>query len=452
MSYDFDLFVIGGGSGGVRAARVAAQTGANVAIVEEYRYGGTCVIRGCVPKKLFVYASEMRHEIEDAAGFGWSVPEATFDWNTLRDNKDKEIDRLNKIYIALLEKHDVKVMHGRGTLTDAHTVDVGGTSYTAETILIATGATPYLPDTHGIGNAITSNEAFHLTELPSHVTVVGGGYIAIEFAQIFNGFGCDVSLVHRRDLLLRGFDHDVRTTVTRNLASHGIELHLPAEVDGVDRRSDGTLRVSLSTGKTIDTKAYFCATGRRPNTAGLGLEAIGIDLDPVGAIVVDDYSRTAVPNVYAVGDVTNRVNLTPVAIREGQAFADTVYNEIPRKPDYRCVPTAVFSQPPTASCGLTESLAREEYGAIDVYRSVFRPMRHTLSGRDEKTMMKLVVDRRSQRVLGAHMVGLDAAEIIQALAVAIHMKATKADLDATTAIHPTTAEEFVLMRTPVEDD
>lgn len=447
--YDFDLFVIGGGSGGVRAARVAAQTGARVAIVEEYRYGGTCVIRGCVPKKLFVYASELRHEIDDAAGFGWTI-DARFDWGTLRDNKDREIDRLNKIYIGLLEKFDVQVMHGRGTLADAHTVDVNGTAYTAETILIATGATPYLPDTRGIEHAITSNEAFHLTDLPEHVTVVGGGYIAVEFAQIFNGLGCDVALVHRRDHVLRGFDADVRTTVTRNLANQGVDLHLPAEVESIDRRSEGALRVSLSTGTTIDTNAYFCATGRRPNTAGLGLEAIGVDLDPIGAVCVDDYSRTAVPNVYAVGDVTNRVNLTPVAIREGQAFADTVFHKIPRKPDYRYIPTAVFSQPPAATCGLTESLAREEYGAIDVYRSVFRPMRHTMSGRDEKAMMKLVVDRRTQQVLGAHMVGPDAAEIIQTLAVAIHMKATKSDLDATTAIHPTTAEEFVLMRTPVE--
>jgi glutathione reductase (NADPH) len=450
--YQFDLFVIGGGSGGVRAARMAAAAGARVAIAEEHRYGGTCVIRGCVPKKLLVYASHFREDFEDAAGFGWSVGERSFDWQTLIANKDREIDRLNSIYIKLLREAGCSVRYGRAVLTDPHTVTVDGESVTAETILVATGGAPVLPDgVPGVEHGITSNEAFHLPALPNRIAVVGGGYIAVEFAGIFNGLGAHVVELYRGEQILRGFDDDIRYTLADELVTKGIDLHLNADVARLDRAADGSLVVTTTDRCTIDTDAVLFGTGRRPNTADMGLVEAGVMLDGRGAVEVDAYSRTSVPHIYAVGDVTDRIALTPVAIAEAMAFVDTVYRGKPRSMDHADVPAAVFSQPPVATVGLTEAQARHTLGAVDVYRSTFRPLKHTLSGRDERSMMKLVVERSSQEVVGAHMVGLDAAEIIQGVAIAIKMGATKADFDATVGIHPTAAEEFVTMRQPLPE-
>ncbi len=450
--FDYDLFVIGGGSGGVRAARIAAEHGARVAIAESFRYGGTCVIRGCVPKKLFVYASEYRHTLADAAAYGWDTAgPARFDWATLIANKDAEIDRLNGIYIKLLERAGVEIFHGRATLDDAHTVAIDGAEpkrVTAQTILIATGSRPRLPHIPGGEHVITSNEAFHLPRLPAHITVVGGGYIAVEFAHIFAGMGASVSLVHRGAKVLRGFDDDVRADVTEGLASHsGVDNRLSNEINRIDKLPSGRLQATLKTGGTLETDVILCAIGRIPNTDNMGLEAIGVSLQDEGAVAVSAQSQTTVNNIFAVGDCTDRVNLTPIAIREGQAFADAQFGGGVAEVDYEHIPTAVFSQPPVGTVGLTEAQARERYGDIDIYLSRFRPMKYTLPGRQERTMMKLVVDRDSQRVVGVHMVGLDAAEMIQCVAVAVRMGATKADLDATVAVHPTTAEELVLMRT-----
>jgi glutathione reductase (NADPH) len=417
-----------------------------VAIAEEHRYGGTCVIRGCVPKKLFVYAAGYSHHAEDAAGFGWKI-DATFDWATLRDRKDAEIDRLNGIYIKLLEKTGVEVLHGRATLVGPHEIRIGDRTVSAGHILIATGATPHFPDAHGIEHAVTSNEAFHLPKLPKHVVLVGGGYIGVEFAHIFAGLGCRVSLVHRREMVLRGFDYDLRDAVTHGLRAHHIDLHMSCEIRDIQKTEEGRFRVALTNEDVIETDLVMCATGRFPNTQGLGLEEVGVTLGQRDAVIVDEYSQTSVEHIYAVGDVTDRIALTPVAIREGQAFADTVFGNKPTPVDHAHIPSAVFSQPPAASVGLSETHAAELYDHIDIYRARFRPLKHTLSGRDEKVMMKLVVDTETQRVLGAHMVGDGAAENIQCLAIAIRMGATKADFDATTALHPTTAEEWVLMRT-----
>jgi glutathione reductase (NADPH) len=448
--FDYDLFVIGGGSGGVRAARIAAGHGARVAIAEEYRYGGTCVIRGCIPKKLFVYASHYSHDFEDAKNYGWTVGKPEFDWPTLRDNKDREIDRLNKIYIRLLEKSGVDVFHCRATLADEHTIICDDKRVTARVILVASGGTPFMPDIEGIEHAITSNEAFHLDTLPEHITIVGGGYIAVEFAGIFRGLGCNVCLVHRRSEVLRGFDEDIRDIVTDNLRKQGVTLHLDRVVESIASGESSTLSVSVSKSSTVQTGAILFATGRTPNTAAMGLEKAGVLLNERGAVVVDEYSRSSAKHIYAVGDVTDRIQLTPVAIREGHSFADSVFGGDRRPVDHKFVPSAVFSQPPVATVGMTEIEAHHEVGAIDIYKSTFRPLIHTLSGRDEKTMMKLVVCAKSQKVLGAHMVGKDAAEIIQPMAIALRMGATKQDLDSTTALHPTTAEEFVLMRTKYE--
>lgn len=448
--FDFDLFVIGGGSGGVRAGRIAAGHGARVAVAEEYRYGGTCVIRGCVPKKLLVYASEYAHGFSDAAGFGWQVGEARFDWPALIAAKDREIARLEGIYRRLFENAGAKTFDGRATLVDAHTIQINGTRVTAETILLATGATPVKPGIQGAELMITSNEAFHLPQLPARILVQGGGYIACEFAGIFNGLGSKVTQVYRGSQVLRGFDDDIRNHLGAEISKSGIDLRLGADIQRIERAADGSLLVWLGDGEKLNVDAVMAATGRAPNTAGLGLASIGVKLDSNGAVVVDEWSRSSVPNIYAVGDVTNRLNLTPVAIREGHAFADTVYGGLPRKADHSDVPSAVFSQPNVGSVGLSEAQARERYGRIDVYRTTFRPMRHTLSGRDEKILMKLVVDPASDRVLGAHMVGPEAGEIIQGLAIAIKAKATKADFDATVGIHPTAAEEFVTLRQPVQ--
>jgi glutathione reductase (NADPH) len=447
--YDFDLFVIGGGSGGVRAGRIAAGYGARVAVAEEYRYGGTCVIRGCVPKKLLVYGSEFSHAFEDAAGFGWSVGESRFDWPAMIAAKDKEIGRLEKIYRGLFENAGAKTFDGRATLKDAHTVLINDRPVTAGTILIATGGHPVKPSVPGAELMITSNEAFHLKEMPKRIIVIGGGYIACEFAGIFNGFGAKVTQLYRGEQILRGFDHDIRSHLAAELIKSGIDLKVKTDVTKIEKVAGGLL-VHLTDGSTMEVDAVMAATGRKPNTDGLGLEAVGVKTDGDGAVVVDEYSRSSVANIYAVGDVTNRINLTPVAIREGHAFADTVFGNKPRKADHNDVPAAVFSQPGVGTVGLSEEDARKTYGEVDVYRTTFRPMRATVSGRDERILMKLVVDAKSDRVVGAHMVGPEAGEIIQGIAIAIKAKATKADFDATVGIHPTAAEEFVTLREKVK--
>ena len=448
--YDFDLYVIGGGSGGVRAARMAAGTGARVAIAEEYRYGGTCVIRGCVPKKLLVYASHFHEDFADAAGFGWTVGETRFDWNALIANKDREIDRLEGVYEKLLSNAGVAIHRGHARLLDPHTVEVADRTYRAETILIATGGHPVFPPGHGWEHAISSNEAFHLESLPERAVVYGGGYIAVEFAGIFNGMGSRVTQIYRGPQILRGFDDDVRNALAGELVKKGIDLRVETTIDKIDKTESGLL-LHLSDRTTLETDLVMAATGRKPNTQNLGLEAAGVALDDKGAVEVDEYSRSSQPNIYAVGDVTDRIALTPVAIQEAMAFVDTVYRGQPRAMDHGNVPSAVFSQPPVSTVGLTEVQAREAHGALDIYRSTFRPMKHTLSGRDEKTMMKLIVERATQKVVGIHMVGLDAPEIVQGLAVAVKAGATKEVFDATVGIHPTAAEEFVTMRDPVPE-
>jgi len=449
--HEYDLFVIGGGSGGVRGARMAALAGARVAIVESDRYGGTCVIRGCVPKKFFVYASHFHEDFEDSAGFGWAAGEPQFDWTRLIANKDQEIGRLEGIYERLLKEAGVEVHRGHARLLDVHRVEVEGERImSAETILIATGGHPVFPPGHGWEHAITSNEAFHLERLPERVLVYGGGYIAVEFAGIFNGLGSQVTQVYRGPQILRGFDDDVRDTLAGEIVKKGIDLRVETLIDRIENSGE-TLRVHLSDGTVHDCGLVMAATGRRPNTANLGLEAAGVALDDKGAVKVDAFSRSSQPNIYAVGDVTDRINLTPVAIQEAMAFVDTVFKGSPRPMDHEKVPSAVFSQPPIGTVGLSESQARERLGAVDIYRSTFRHLKHTLSGRDEMTMMKLIVARDSGRVVGAHMVGVDAPEIIQGVAIAIRAGATKADFDATVGIHPTAAEEFVTMREPVPE-
>jgi glutathione reductase (NADPH) len=447
--YDFDLFVIGGGSGGVRAGRISGGYGAKVAVAEEYRYGGTCVIRGCVPKKLLVYGAQFAHDFEDAAGFGWTVGERSFDWATMIANKDKEIARLEGIYRKLFENAGAKTFDGRATLKDAHTVLIGDKAVTADKILIATGGHPVKPAIPGAELMITSNEAFHLNEQPKRIVIVGGGYIALEFAGIFNGFGSKVTVLYRGEQILRGFDDDIRNHLAGELVKSGIDLRCKIDLTRIEKQN-GALRVHLTDGSTLEVDAVMAATGRKPNTDGLGLEAIGVNTDTDGAVVVNEYSRSSVENIYAVGDVTNRINLTPVAIREGHCFADTVFGNKPRSPDHADVPAAVFSQPPVGTIGLSESDARAKYGEVDVYRTSFRPLKATVSGRDERVMMKLVVDTKTDRVVGAHMVGEDAGEIMQGIAVAIKAGAKKADFDATVGIHPTAAEEFVTMREKVK--
>jgi glutathione reductase (NADPH) len=448
--FDVDLFVIGGGSGGVRAARIAAGYGARVMIAEEYRMGGTCVIRGCVPKKLFVIGSHIRHEIDDAAGFGWTIPQATFDWPTMVANKDKEIGRLEGIYTTNAEKAGVKIVKTRAVIEDAHTLRLGnGETVTAKTILIATGGTPnHGPAIPGIEHVISSNEAFHLPELPRRVVIQGGGYIALEFACIFAGFGSDVTVVYRGDNILRGFDEDVRAHVRSEMEMAGITILTGCTVTGIDKRNN-EYTSRLSNGSSIASNQVMFAIGRHPNIAGLGLEKTGVALNPRnGGIAVDNFSRTSVPNIYAIGDVTHRINLTPVAIREGHAFADTVFGKRPVEVDHTNIPTAVFSQPEVGTVGLTEEEARAKYSHVDIYKTAFRPIKSTMSGRDTRVLMKLVVDGVTDRVLGCHIVGDSAAETIQAVAIAVKMKATKADFDATFALHPTAAEELVTMRTP----
>lgn len=449
MEYDFDLVTLGAGSGGVAASRRAASYGAKVAIAESVRVGGTCVLRGCVPKKLLVYGSHFREELEDARGFGWTIGESSLDWGKLVAAKDRELDRLNGIYIRMLRDAGVQILDGRGTIVDEHTVEIAGERRTAKRILIATGGWPQLPQLRGIEHAITSNEALDLKALPRRVVIVGGGYIAVEFAGIFHAAGAHVEVIVRADSILRGFDQDIRFTLREQMMKHGVSVRCETVVRSIEKEADGSLSVRLAGGELLEADVVLYATGRAPNTRGLGLEAAGVKLDELGAVVVDEWSRTSVPSIYAVGDVTNRVNLTPVAIHEARAFAESTFNDRPMKLDYHGIPSAVFSQPPVATVGLSEAQAREHHADVDIYRSRFRPMKHTLSGRDEQTMMKLVVDRPTNRVLGAHMVGADAPEIIQGLAIAIKCGATKAQFDATVGIHPTAAEEFVTMRDPV---
>jgi glutathione reductase (NADPH) len=447
MAYDYDLFVIGAGSGGVRASRIAAGYGARVGVCEDYRVGGTCVIRGCVPKKLLVYGSKYAHEFEDAAAYGWSVGPSAHSWATLRDNVNKEVDRLNAVYIRLLEGAGVKLHMGRGRLMDRHTVQVGNETITADKILISTGGRPEVPPIPGHEFAITSNEAFHLPDpLPKRITIVGGGYIAVEFAGIFCGLGSRVTLLHRGDKLLRGFDEDIRSSLGEAYARRGIDLRLGRTVERLERRGDAIAAI-LSDGAELVVDEVLAAIGRRPNTAGLGLETAGIEVDRAGAIPVDGYSRTLTPSIYAVGDVTNRANLTPIAIREGHAFADTVFGDKPTIVDHSLIPTAVFSTPEIGVIGMSEATARLR-GEVAIYKTSFRAMKATLSGRDDRVFMKLIVDAASDKVLGVHIMGEGAGEIIQAVGIAVTMGATKADFDRTIAVHPTASEELVTMRTP----
>jgi glutathione reductase (NADPH) len=447
--YDTDLFVIGGGSGGVRAARIAAGYGARVMIAEEYRMGGTCVIRGCVPKKLFAYASHFSHDFADAAGFGWTVPPATFDWSTLIANKDKEIARLEAAYTSNVEKSGAEVVKSRAVFEDPHTLVLDdGKKIRARYILIATGGAPnhgkMIP---GIEHVISSNEAFHLHELPKRIVIQGGGYIALEFACIFAGLGSDVTVIYRGDNILRGFDDDVRAHVRAEMEKDGITILTGCTVDRIEKHGD-EFTSHLSNGSSIASDKVMFAIGRHPNVANLGLEKAGVAINPKnGGIAVNEFSQSSVPNIYAVGDVTHRFNLTPVAIREGHAFADTVFGKREIKVDHADIPTAVFTQPQVGTVGLTEQQARAQFATVDVYKTTFRPLKATLSGSPSRVLMKLVVDGASDRVLGCHIVGPEAAELVQVIAIAVKMKATKADFDATMALHPTSAEELVTMRT-----
>lgn len=444
--YDYDLFVIGAGSGGVRASRIAAGFGARVAIVEQYRVGGTCVIRGCIPKKLLVYAAHFREDFEDAAGYGWTVGEPEFSWSRLIANKNAEIARLEAVYVDLLEKAGVAILRGTARIVDAHAVEVDGRRITAKYILVATGARPSVPRIPGVEHAITSNEAFELSALPRRILIVGGGYIAVEFAGIFNGLGSQVTLSYRGAQILRGFDDDLRHHLAAELAKRGIRILLHSAVEGIERRADGALVARFADGSSVECDAVMYATRRVPNTRDLGLEEAGAELGENGEVIVDRFSASTAPSVYAVGDVTDRVNLTPVAIREGQAVALTLFGGSPTPIDHIDVPTAVFSQPPVGTAGLTEGEAKEQFAEVEVYTAVFRPLKATLSGRDERTLMKLVVDAASQRVVGAHMVGADAPEVIQGVGIAVKARLTKAEFDATVGIHPTAAEEFVTLR------
>jgi glutathione reductase (NADPH) len=447
-SYDVDLFVIGAGSGGVRAARIAATHGARVKIAEEYRVGGTCVIRGCVPKKLLVYAGRYSHEFEDAAGYGWTVEGARFDWTTLIANKDKEIARLEAAYGANLERNHVDVVRQRATIEGPHAVRLAdGTQVTAGYILIATGGRPNRGlDFPGCALAITSNEMFHLEKQPASIVIQGGGYIALEFASLLSGLGTKVTLVHRGDKVLRGFDEEIRTRIATELAANGVTFEFGVTIDAIDEIPGGR-RVLLNDGRALEAEQVMLAIGRTPNTTGLGLDEVGVELDIKGAVAVDAESRSSVPSIYAVGDVTDRVALTPVAIREGHAFADTVFGSHPWTVDHDLVPTAVFTEPEIGVVGLTEGQARAEGRRLDIYKTDFRPLKATLSGRQSRVFMKLVVDQRTDKVLGVHLIGEGAGEMIQIVGVALTANATKADFDRTIALHPSTAEELVTLRT-----
>ena len=446
--FDYDLFVIGAGSGGVRASRIAAGHGARVGICEESRVGGTCVIRGCVPKKLLVFASQFAESFEDAAGYGWQPGEASFDWRTLIAAKDREIDRLNSIYIRLLDNAGVDLHTGRGRLVDEHTVEVDGRRITADKILVAVGGRPWVPDIPGKELGITSDEAFHLETLPHRALIVGAGYIAVEFAGIFAGLGSEVTLTYRRDLILRGFDEDVRRTVEAGMRARDIDIRYhrsPARLE----KTDGGIDVTFSDDSVGQYDAVMFATGRSPYTWELGLDQAGVKTGAQNRIEVDAYGRTSVDNIFAVGDVTDRINLTPVALMEGHAFADTQFGGMNRPIDHDNTPAAVFSQPPVGTVGMSEAEARRKFDGIHIYRSAFTPMKYTLSGRKEQALMKLVVDAATDRVVGCHVVGPDAPEIVQGFAVAVRAGLTKSDFDRTIGIHPTSAEELVTLRQPV---
>ncbi|MEA2985840.1 MAG: glutathione reductase [Alphaproteobacteria bacterium] len=449
--YDVDLFIIGAGSGGVRAARIAGEHGAKVMVAEEDRVGGTCVIRGCVPKKLLVYASRYADDFVDAAGYGWTVPQPAFHWPTLIANKDAEIARLERAYITTLERADAQLMRKRARLEDRHTARLAdGSKVTAKYILIATGGGATLGNNiPGLEHVISSKEAFDLPELPKSILIQGGGYIAVEFAGIFAGLGSKVTLVYRGENILRGFDDDVREHLRMELGIRGIKILTGKTVEAVEASAEGYC-CKLSDGATIETDRVMFAVGRRPNVKGLGLEAAGVKLNEKGAIAVNEFSQTSVPNIYAVGDVTDRINLTPVAVREGHYFADSVFGKKPMAVDHEDVPTAVFSTPEVGVIGLTEAKACERLARVDIYKTTFRPMKATVAARDTRTFMKLVVDGSNDRVVGVHIVGPDAAEIIQAVGIAVKMKATKADFDAVMALHPTAAEELVTMRDKAE--
>ena len=446
-SYDYDLIVIGAGSGGVRAGRIAAGHGAKVAVIEESRPGGTCVIRGCVPKKLLVYGASFANEFEDAAGFGWQIDGAHHVWGDLIAAKDKEIARLEGIYRNLLKNAGADLIEGRGRITGPHEVSVGDKKYSAKHILVAVGGWPFLPDVEGIADhAITSNEALDLLERPSSIAIHGAGYIALEFASIFNALGTDTHLIYRGDLPLRGFDEDVRAHMVKSLSERGIHLHAQTDIISVSQ-SGSQKQLHFKNGDSLLVDVFMGATGRKPKTNGLGLEEVGVQMTEAGAIIVDEMSQSSVPSIYAVGDVTNRVNLTPVAIAEGHAFADSLYGGMKRSISHETIASAVFSMPPIASVGLSETEAGHNHELV-IYDSKFRAMRNTLSGRPEQSYMKLIVDAKTDKVLGVHMVGPDSAEIMQGIAIAVKMGATKADFDACIGIHPTAAEEFVTMRSP----
>ncbi|MBK5541398.1 glutathione-disulfide reductase [Pseudomonas sp. TH05] len=450
MAYDFDLYVIGAGSGGVRSARFAAGFGAKVAVAESRYLGGTCVNVGCVPKKLLVYGAHFAEDFEQAQGFGWTLGDASFDWPTLIANKDREIHRLNGIYRNLLVNSGVTLHEGHAKLIDPHQVEVNGQRYTAKHILIATGGWPQIPDIPGREHAISSNEAFFLKELPKRVLVVGGGYIAVEFAGIFHGLGADATLLYRGELFLRGFDGAVRKHLQEELTKRGMNLQFNSDIKRIDKQADGSLSVTLKDGRELVADCVFYATGRRPMLDNLGLENTGVKLDERGFVEVDEQYQSAEPSILAIGDVIGRVQLTPVALAEGMAVARRLFKPEQYRPvDYRMIPTAVFSLPNIGTVGLTEEQAREEGHEVQIFESRFRPMKLTLTECQERTLMKLVVDAKTDKVLGCHMVGPDAGEIVQGLAIALKAGATKRDFDETIGVHPTAAEEFVTMRTPV---
>jgi glutathione reductase (NADPH) len=444
--FDYDLFVIGAGSGGVRASRVAAAHGARVAVAEEFRVGGTCVIRGCVPKKLLIYGAHFAEDLKDAKRFGWQVPDCDFDWTVLRDNVLADVDRLNGAYTETLNNHKVEIILERAVVTGPHEVKLGsGRTVTAGTILIATGARPAVPVCEGHELGITSNEAFHLDAVPKRMLIAGAGYIANEFAGIFHQLGAHVTLINRTDVILRGYDEQIRDRLLQISMMKGIEFRFHANFEKIEKVNGG-LKVSMSGHEPVEVDCVMFATGRVPNTDGLGLESAGVELNAKGAVVVDELNRSTCPSIYAVGDVTDRVQLTPIAIREGQAFADTVFGGKRTVVDYDCIPSAVFSHPPIAGVGLTEGAAKQKYGSVRVYTSDFRPMKNVLAGRNERALYKMICDSETDKILGLHMIGPDAPEILQAAAIAVKAGLTKADFDATVALHPTMAEELVLMR------
>ncbi|HET9335662.1 MAG TPA: glutathione-disulfide reductase [Sphingomicrobium sp.] len=444
---DFDLFVIGAGSGGVRAARIAAAHGARVAIAEEHKVGGTCVIRGCVPKKLLVYGAHFAEDLNDAAMFGWDVPKCAFNWPVLRDNVLSEVSRLEGLYTQTLTNHQVEIFHERATLTGPNQVKLAsGRTLTAGKILVSTGARPNMPNIEGIEHAISSNEVFHLEALPKRIVIAGGGYIANEFAGIFHQFGSHVIVVNRSDVILRGYDEQMRDRLLQISMTKGIEYRFNSSFNRIEKQDDGGLFIDMEGCDDIEADAVLFAIGRTPNTEGLGLAEAGVAVGDKGEIKVDEHSQTSVPSIFAVGDVTDRIQLTPVAIREGHAFADTQFGNGPWTVDYDCVPHAVFSHPPIAGVGLTEGQARNKLGQVRTYTSDFRPMKNVLAGRNERSLYKLVVDAATDRVVGIHMIGPDAPEILQAAAVAVKAGLKKADFDATVALHPTMSEELVLMR------